>query len=168
MLAYKRTIISDKYFAIQILECPIDIVMHAASLGSKHVQIENYRHYRNPNSLKILIQIGDFTIQPITKEFTVDFQISNAEFISLKEIWDTQGCYAVFYDCDDLKVKSTNLQERARYKVLDNFKWTLEIAIPDSASNGWGQIVSPYQSLIDKIESYMQSLYQIDNTLQHE
>lgn len=155
MIEYKRIKILDKYFAIQIFECPIDVIMLAASLASKNVIIENYKHYRKPNSLTILIKDGNLTIEPRLKQLLADFQISNSDFISLKNIWDTQGCYAVFHDSDDIKFKVTELNEFSRYKALDNFKWTLEIAIPDSASDGWGQIVSPDQNIIDKIESHI-------------
>ncbi len=158
MIEYKRTKILDKYFAIQIFECPIDIIMLAATLGSNNVIVENYRHHRNPNSLTILINNNNFTIEPRLKQFLADFQINKSDFISLKNIWDTQGCYAVFHDTDDIQFKMTDLNEISRYKALDNFKWTLEIAIPDGASDGWGQIVSPDQNIIDKIENYIQSL----------
>ena len=157
MVEFKRTNISDKYFAIQIFECPIDIVMFAASLGSKNVTIENYRNHRNPSSLTILTNNKNLTIEPKLKQSLADFQISQADFISLKEIWDTQGCYAVFHDSDEIKFRTTDLNEFSRYKALDNFKWTIEIAIPDSASDGWGQIVSPHKSIIDKIETHIQS-----------
>ncbi|WP_216726598.1 hypothetical protein [Hymenobacter siberiensis] len=159
MVEYKRASILDKYFAIQIFECPIDIVMLAATLASNNVTIENYRHHRNPNSLKILINNNNLTIKPRLKHFLADFQINKADFISLKEIWDTQGCYAVFHDSDEIKFRTTDLNEFSRYRALDNFKWTLEIAIPDSASDSWGQMVSPHQNIIDKIESHIQSLH---------
>ena len=158
MIEYKRTKILDKYFAIQIFECPIDIIMFAATFGSKNVTIENYSHYRNPKSIKILVNNSNLTIEPRLKIFFADFQISNSDFVSLKNIWDTQGCYAIFHDSEDIKFKATDLNELSRYKALDNFKWTLEIAIPDSASDGLGQIVSPDQSIIDKLEIYIQSL----------
>lgn len=164
MVEYKRTNISDKYFAIQIFECPIDIVMLAATSGSNNVTIENYRHYRNPSCLTILIENNNLTIEPRLKQFIADFQISKSDFISLKEIWDTQGCYAVFHDSDEIKFRTTDLYEISRYKALDNFAWTLEIAIPDGASDGWGQIVSPHKSIIDKIESHIQSLLPMNKT----
>lgn len=159
MIEYKRTKILDKYFAIQIFECPIDIIMHAATFGSYNVIVENYRHHRNPTSLKILIKTNNLTIEPRLKQFLVDFQINKSDFISLKNIWDTQGCYAVFHDSDEIKFKVTDLNEFSRYKALDNFQWNLEITIPDGASDGWGQIVSPDQNIIDKIESNIQCLF---------
>ena len=159
MIEYKRTNILNKYFVIQIFECPIDIVMLAATLASNNVTIENYRHNRNPNSLTILINNNNLTIEPRLKQFLADFQLSKADFISLEKIWDTQGCYAVFHDSNEIKFRTTDLNEFSRYKALDNFKWTLEIAIPDGASDGWGQIVSPHENIIDKLENYIQSLF---------
>ncbi len=108
--------------------------------------------------MTLIIQNKDLTVEPRLKQFLTDFQISNSDFISLQNIWDTQGCYAIFHDSDDIKFKASDLNEFSRYKALENFKWTLEIAIPDSASDGWGQMVSPEQNLIDKIESYIQSI----------
>ena len=154
MIEYKRTTISDKYFAIQIFECPVSIIMFAATLGTNNVTIENYR---NPISLSVIINNNNLRIEPILKQFLADFQISKSDFLSLKEIWDTQGCYAVFHDSHEIKFRLTDLSELPRYKALDNFKWTLEIAIPDSASDGWGQITSPDQSIIDKIEIQIQT-----------
>lgn len=158
MIEYKRTTILGKYFSIQLFECPIEIVLFAATFGSKNVTIENYRHYRNPNSMSVLMKQGNLTIVPRLKQFLADFQISNAEFVALKNTWDTQGCYAVFHESDNIKFKAIDLNEHARYKALDHFKWTLEIFIPDSASDGWGRIVSPDQYIIDQIESYIQHL----------
>ena len=152
----------DKYFLINVFECPIDIVIFAAKLGLSNVTIENFRQNRNPNSLTLHIKTNNLTIEPKLKQFLTDFQITNLEFNDLKDIWDTQGCYAVFHESDELKFKATDLNEFSRYKALDNFKWNLEIAIPDSASDGWGQIASPDRNLIDKIEIHIQNTSQND------
>lgn len=124
--------------------------MLAATLGANNVTIENYRHHRNPSPLSVIIHNNNLTIELRLKHFLADFRISKDDFISLKEVWDTQGCYAVFHKNDDVKFKMTDLNEFSRYKALDNFKWTLEIAIPDSTSDGWGQITSPDQSVFLK------------------
>jgi hypothetical protein len=157
MTEYKRTKILDKYFALQIFECPIEIVIIAATLGARNVTIENYHHYRNPHSLITVIKSGDLIIEPKLKQFSVDFTISQSDFISLKKIWATQGCYAIFHESDTIKFKATDLTGILRYKALDNFKWTLEIAIPDGTSGDWGQIVSPDQNLIDQIENHIRN-----------
>jgi hypothetical protein len=156
MIEFKRTLISDKYHSIQILECPHDVILYAASLGSEKVTVENYSHYRNPKSLSIRIHNGNSTLTPKLKQFTVDFQISKSDFISLEKIWDTQGCFAVFHESEEIKFKLTDLNQLARFKALDNFRWTLEIAIPDSASSGWGHISSPQKNIIDASEKYLQ------------
>ena len=162
MIEYKRSTILDKYFLINVFECPIDILIFAAKLGLSNVTIENFRHNRNPNSLMLHIKTNNLTIEPKLKQFLTDFQITNLEFNDLKDIWDTQGCYAVFHESNELKFKATDLNEFSRYKALDNFKWNLEIAIPDSASDGWGQIASPDRNLIDKIEIHIQNINQND------
>ncbi|SDA42325.1 hypothetical protein SAMN03080617_00360 [Algoriphagus alkaliphilus] len=156
MIEFKRSLISEKYHSIQILECPTDVILFAARLGSEMVTVENYNHYRNPNSLSIRIHNGNSTLTPKLKQFTADFQISKSDFISLEKIWDTQGCFAVFHESEEIRFKLTDLNQIARYKRLDNFRWTLEIAIPDSASGGWGQISSPQKNTIDAIEKYLQ------------
>jgi hypothetical protein len=156
MIEYKRILISDKYHSIQILECLTDVILYAASLGSEKVTVENYSHYRNPNSLSIQLHTGNLSFVPKLKQFTVDFQISKSDFISLEKIWDTQGCFAVFHDSEEIKFKLTDLNQIARYKALDNFRWTLEISIPDSGSSGWGHISSPQKNIIDAIEEFIQ------------
>jgi hypothetical protein len=159
MVEYKRKNISDKYFAIQIFECPIDIVILAATLGGKNVTIENYSHNRNLSSVSISIRNNNLTITPSLKCFLADFQITKADFILLEEIWDKQGCYAIFHDNDEIKFKATDLNEYSRYNALDNSKWTLEISIPDAASDGWGQITSPQRTIIDEIERHIKNNY---------
>jgi len=160
MIEFKRSLISEKYHSIQILECPTEVILYAASLGGEKVTVEDYSHYRNPRSLSIQIHNGNSTLTPKLKQFTADFQISKSDFISLEKIWDTQGCTAVFHDSEEIKFKFTHLDQLARYKALDNFRWTLEIAIPDSASSGWGQISSPQKNIIDAIEKYLQDQIQ--------
>lgn len=155
MLLYKRLKILNRYEGLQIHECPIDIIMFAATLGSMQVTIENFRNDSNSNSISILINNSDPIIQPKIKNLTADFQISRPEFIALKNTWDQQGCYAIFHDSDTLKFKASDLDEKTRYNALDHFKWTLEIAIPGSASDGWGQIASPDTNLMDQIETHI-------------
>lgn len=103
--------------------------------------------------MSIRIHNGNSTLIPKLKQFTVDFQISKSDFISLGKIWDTQGCFAVLHDSEDIKF--THLDQLARFKALDNFRWTLEIAIADSASNGWGHISSPQINIMDAIEEFI-------------
>jgi hypothetical protein len=61
------------------------------------------------------------------------------------DIWDRVAT--------QFSIKPTNQIEasvclNARYKALDNFGWNLALAIPNSASDGWGQITSPDASII--------------------
>lgn len=152
MIKYKRNIIGNGYYSLNVFECPKDIILFAANAGSNHVTIENYLHYCNFDSVGLFIKEGDIKITPKILKYDIDFKISRAEFIALIKIWDRQGCYAIFHEKEMVKFKATNLEDLARYKALDNFDWTLELAIPSSASDGWAQITSPKKSLIDEIE----------------
>lgn len=158
MLEYKRISVFEKYHAVQVFECPIDIMMLAASLAGKNVTIENYMHPNTLSKLSVSINNGNLKIEPDIKQAVVDFQISKTDFFDLKDIWDAQGCYAVFHDSEKIKFKVTDLNGLSRYKALDNFKWTIELAIPGGSSDGWGQITSPDNDLIDKIERYIETL----------
>jgi hypothetical protein len=89
--------------------------------------------------------------------FDIDFSISKNEFIQFIDVWDEQGCYAVFHEAASLKFKATDLAVGPRYRALDNFGWTLELSIPGSASDGWGQIASPNKQNIDKIEDQLKN-----------
>jgi hypothetical protein len=93
--------------------------------------------------------------------------LSNREktaFISLEHLWDSQGCYAVFHEAPEVKFRMSDLDENRRYRALDNFKWNLELAIPDSASDGWGRITSPNKAIIDTIERQLQDSRQVPET----
>lgn len=94
-------------------------------------------------------------IHPLTLRYDIDFRLTRDEFIALLAIWNVKGCYAVFHEDSTIPFKITSLAETARYKALDNFKWTIELAVPDSASDGWSKITSPNASLIDRIESLL-------------
>ncbi len=103
------------------------------------------------------LKIGDVKVLPTILKYEVDFMVTREQFIDLSVFWDKQGCYAIFHDSDTLRFKATDLDEKVRYKVLDNFGWTLELAIPGSASSGWGQITSPSSTLIDQIENQIRN-----------
>ncbi len=53
-----------------------------------------------------------------------------------------------------LKVKSSELEDKVRYTILNNFKWNLEIAVPGGASSGWGTITTPDIEVIEAIENF--------------
>jgi hypothetical protein len=152
MIQYRLLEIEDKYWGVEIFECPINIILAAARLGYEYVTVENFRHYRNKESVKIeIVNENGKTITPSVAKFDIDFQIFKEEFIEMHPLWDSQGCYAVFHRLKSIKFKVTDLEAKKRYRALDNFQWNLEIAIPDSASDGWGQILSPDRELINKL-----------------
>ncbi len=158
METFKRTCIKDKYHQIEIFECPTELILFAADLGSENVTVENYNHNGNKDILSLQINNGDKLIKPKLKRYNIDFQITKQDFKNLASVWHSNGCYAIFHDSNELKFKATDIEDNSRYKILDNFNWTLEIAIPGSASDGWGAITSPYKSTIDSIEDYLINL----------
>jgi hypothetical protein len=152
MIPYRKLAIEDKYWGVEIMECPIEIMLFAARLGYDFVTIENFRHYRNRQRVKIEIDnLKGGSITPMVSRFELDFQLAKAEFLQLDTIWDVQGCYAVFHQMQSIKFKITDLDSIKRYRALDNFQWNVELAIPGPASNGWGQIMSPDRQLIEQV-----------------
>jgi hypothetical protein len=156
-LDYNRKTIADTYHVIEILDCPIEIILFAADRVSKNLTIENAQSYNRQETVRMTLEVGDITISPTLLKYHVDFMLTKEQFIALSTYWDKQGCYAVFHDTDTLKFKATDLDDRSRYRVLDNFGWTLELAIPGPASSGWGQITSPSSALIDEIETQIKN-----------
>jgi hypothetical protein len=156
MTPHRRYILSDRYYAIDVLECPIHIIMTAASMGAINVTIENFRNHRNPEAVSVTINYAAQMLHPPVKNLQMDFQLTKTAFISLEHLWDSQGCYAVFHEAPEVKFRMSDLDENRRYRALDNFKWNLELAIPDSASDGWGRITSPNKEIIDTIERQLQ------------
>jgi hypothetical protein len=148
---FKISQISTKYHAIRIHACPVEIIRFAAFAGCEYVSVENFTHFRNPDIASLTLQHGDYRISPHLSAFSLDFRISNPEFIALMGVWDRQGCYAVFHSAPALKFRASDLSSPARYHALDHFGWSLEIIMPDSASGDWTQCCSPDKSLIDRI-----------------
>jgi hypothetical protein len=158
MEKYRRRDLNDRYFLLEVFECSKEIILFAAQLGSENVTIENFTHYgRHRAEFRVEINSKGLSLSPLLKAFTVDFSITKSEFLQFIEVWDEQGCYAVFHENALLKFKATGLPEGPRYKALENFGWTIEIAIPGSASDGWGQIASPDRRIIDTIEQQLEN-----------
>lgn len=158
MIAYTRSTIFKNYFSLEIEDCPIDVLLHAAALGANQVTVINFRLPRDPNSLSIQINSGDRMVHPTLRSLVANLELEKADFLALKAIWDVQGCYALFHEKTPIKIRVTDLMEGAKYRALDNFGWNLEIAMPDGTSGEWTQIVSPDSKLIDQIERLIQGL----------
>lgn len=147
----QNLLIANKYSALKIHDCPIRIIALATSLGYDNVTVENFSHdYADSNLIQATIQHNK-TIHLNLKSYLLDFTLNRADFASLMDIWDQKGCYAIFHQSPLIKFKASNLPEAARYKALDNFGWNLALAIPSSASDGWGQITSSDASIIQSI-----------------
>lgn len=147
---------NDSYFQLEVFECPKEIMLLAARSGSENVTIENFGHSgRQRAAFRFEIRSGGQSFNPVLKKFDVDISITKIDFEKFIDVWDEQGCYAVFHDIAPLKFKATDLPESQRYPALQNFGWTVEIAIPGSASGGWGRITSPSKRIIDMIEQQL-------------
>lgn len=158
MEQYRRRDLNGKYFVLDVFECPTEIILFAAKLGSDNVTIENFTRYGSlPAEFKFEININGSSLRPSLHTFNVDFTVSKSEFMQLVDVWDKQGCYAVFHETASLKFKATDLPEGQRYRALENFGWSIEIAIPSSASDGWGQIASPNAQIIESIEDQLKN-----------
>jgi hypothetical protein len=148
----KRKIIADKYFTLEILDCPREIILFASGLAFENVTVENFSHYQTEqNLIQAAMQHQGIDIKLALKQYSLDFSIEKSEFLSLIDIWDQKGCYAIFHQSTFIKFRASDLPQIPRYKALDNFNWNLELAIPSSASDGWGQITSPDELLIQAI-----------------
>src|SRR5688572_8599949 len=144
MEKYRRRDLNDRHFLVEVFECPKEIIQLAAELGSENVTIENFTNYgRQTANFQFEILSEGLSSMPSLKRFDIDFSITKTEFLQLVDVWDEQGCYAVFHNTAPLKFRATDLTQSQRYRALENFGWTIEIAIPGSASDGWGQIASP-------------------------
>jgi hypothetical protein len=159
MESYKRRDLNGRYYQLEIFECHKEIILLAAQLGSENVTIENFSHYgRDHAAFRFEILSGNLSLTPLLKKFDIDMAISRIDFLKFIDVWDEQGCYAVFHDIAPLKFKATDLPESQRYQALQNFDWTVEVAVPGSASDGWAKITSPNRQIIDKIEQELNTV----------
>ncbi len=158
MPEYKRSVL-EKYHVLEIYDCPKDIMVFAAQKASENVTIENFMHYgRRKAEFSFQIITKEVTVLPSLQKFSIDFTISKNEFLQLIDVWDEEGCYAVFHTITPLKFKATDLKENQRFAALNNFGWTLEIAIGGAASSGWSYFTSPDKKLIDELEAYLTNI----------
>jgi|GEM_PF-1881346 len=156
MEKYRRRDLNDQCFLLEVFECPKEVIQFAAQVGSENVTIENFTHYsRQRAEFDFGIRSNGLSLSPSLIRFDIDFTITKSEFLQFIEVWDEQGCYALFHDNTPLKVKATKLPENQRYRVLKNFGWTIEMSIPGSASDGWARLASPNKLTIDKIEEQL-------------
>ena len=158
MEKYRRRDLDNRYFILEVFECPKEIMLFAAQLGSDNVTIENFTQYgRHRAEFHFKVNWAGLSLSPALTRFAIDFSISKSEFIQFIDVWEEQGCYAVFHKAASLKLQATDLAEGRRYRALDNFGWTIELSIAGSASDGWGQIASPNKQNIDKIEDLLKN-----------
>lgn len=157
MEKFKRIIIDQRYHRIELLEYDINIITYAAGFGNNCVTIENFYHYgRSLGEFEFVLRYKDFSITRSLKRFDIDFELDKSEFLQLTDLWNQQGCNALFHQQPGLKFRAKELQESKRYRALENFEWNLEIIVPGSGSSGEAQITSTEKSIIDKIEEQLQ------------
>lgn len=144
---------SGSYYQLVIFECPRNIIEFAANFGNAQVTIENFIASGSKVILEGLANM--MLVEAEIKQSCIDFQVSRELFFNLLPLLDKSGCYAVFHEAPLLKVKSSELDDKARYRILDNFKWNLEIAVPGGASSGWGTITTPDIEVIKAIENFI-------------
>ena len=153
---FKRTTLAQKYHRITLHEYDINIILYAAGFGNQHVTIENFYHYgRSLGDFEFTLRYKDVKIQQPLKRFNIDFDISNTEFSALGDLWNEQGCNAVFHHKPGLKFQANELPENKRYHALNNYEWNLEIIVPGSGSSGEAHVTSPEKWIIDKIEEQL-------------
>lgn len=159
MEKYRKKDSNNKYFLLEVFECPKEIILFAAQLGSEHVTIENFSNYgRQRAEFGFQVHSKGLSLTPSLKRFNLDFSITKTEFLQFIDVWEEQGFYAVFHKTAPLKFKATDLPEGQRYRALEHFGWTIEISIPGSASDGWGHIASPDKQIIEKIEEQLKNI----------
>lgn len=157
MEKFDRTIIDHKYHRIVLFEYDIHVIAFAAGFGNQWVSVENFYHYgRSLGEYEFILRYKDLEIQQPLKRFDIDFEISKTQFLALTDIWNQQGCNAIFHHKPGLKFNTKDLPEQQRYRALENFEWNLEILVPGSGSSGEAQITSTEESIIDKIEERLQ------------
>ena len=99
MAKYKRRDLNGKYFLLEVFECPKKIILFSAQLASDNVTMENFTHFgRQRAEFRFQLHSNGLSLTPSLTSFDLDFSITKAEFLQFINVWDEQGCYALFHD----------------------------------------------------------------------
>lgn len=139
---------------VALYECPLSIVGLALELASGHATVENFRPTRHRGEwldLTMQLYAGDDVRMHSISAASLDVFMTREEFRHHLRFWDQEGVYAVFTQRDPLKFRASDLEPPGRYRALQNYGWSLELAIPGPSGGEWGTITSPDSWLIEQI-----------------
>jgi len=155
MIKHRLEIVEGLHIA-HFYDCPITLVEAAAQMAGPQATVENFRPIRPVAGVQgwaaLQLQLApdsEISLRNV-RSLCLDISLSNAEFISLSPLWNQRGVYALFTERGPLAFRASNFDDARRYKALQNYGWTLEIAIPDGTSH-WGRFVSPNKELINRL-----------------
>ena len=138
---------------LHIHDCPSELIRRASEAASGLVVVENLHPNLTTDWAEFTVQLsssqpaGEYTV----RSYSLDVQLELPEFLRYMDLWDRNGLYAVFVS-RPVPFRASDLPDVERYRALDNFQWSLELAIPGPSGPDWGTISSPNASLIDALE----------------
>jgi hypothetical protein len=150
----RRELIAGRYHAIHIHDCPRELLRRACEAATGLVVVENLCPNRTTEWAEFAVQLWPPEPASVHKirSYSMDVQLKPHEFLRYMDLWDSNGVYAVFVS-RAISFRASDLKNIERYRALDNFEWSLELAIPSPSGPDWGTITSPHESLIDGLAS---------------
>ncbi len=143
---------------LDVYECPIEVLEEVARAAGVGATVENVQPVRVIDEWYDSIQSigpGEPAGPYLIRNATFDVALKNSDFLSLKELWNTNGVYAVFTERSPIAFQASSIEGQGRYKALGNFGFVLEFCLAGPSSSGWSQLVSPQESLIDLAETVL-------------
>ncbi|RYY95038.1 MAG: hypothetical protein EOO11_16660 [Chitinophagaceae bacterium] len=141
-------------WAIDIPDCPKELLLQVAAWGRGTVTVENLLHWGR--DLPLSLHLGHEGLRPGLLRYSLDLELPHADFLRWLPELEGGGLYAVWHDRAPLKVKATDLDGPARYRALRNFGWTLELSIAAPASDGVSRIAAPDRALIERVAALLE------------
>jgi hypothetical protein len=124
---------------VHCFECPLELMIFAATLMTGVVTLENVRVQPNTDWFSTEIIAGKEMRFNRLRNLVFDATVAAAEFVALVPHWSRVGVYAVS-GSRELGFRASDLDFPGRYRALANFGWQIELAIPGPSGPHWGSI----------------------------
>ncbi len=148
----RRETVAGSYHVLHAHDCPTEMILQAAQLATGPFVVENIHPIQTNDWERFTVQLtpADAATELTVRSYSLDAKMELPEFTLYADLWDRNGVYAVAVT-PAIPFRASELDDLPRFRALDNFAWTLEIAIPGPSGPDWGTFTSPDISLIDRL-----------------
>ena len=145
---------------LQIKECPIEVLIALCEeIDSQIVTVENHPvgQYKYWHPISMGLAEHDPPEIYRTRNLMVDLELTREQFMARMSLWDAVGVHAIFTS-RSLPMRTCDLKETVRHKVLENFDAQLIFGMGDATCHGLSEIRTPQLGVIQRAEEVLEEL----------